>query len=312
MSFLNIKDRNLRDKMIEDYLAVKKRLKERNMNERMDDLAYRDELEDTFKPIVDSNERFTQEIINELKPLSNELVDIKKNIHSAEALSSRPKIGSKRKLVSSNGPLTDVFLHKYMNGNVDKMFGIRYENDNFMMGDKVVQFQGDNIIIDGEVYLGTPGLWSLITDKDSKQFNPDDYERYKELLYETQVLYRNFDSASSYPRANKSRKWKKILAPIWDDFQRDGIITSDDDDKYMTSIENDGDGLKMYLQRDGHCFNIHHKGNGIHFTLRPHLTGTQGRDGLFVRVGSSLYDGEGLLLGPKSPFRNIPILNLLL
>ena len=51
MSFLNIKDRNLRDKMIEDYLAVKKRLKERNMNERMDDLAYRDELEDTFKPV---------------------------------------------------------------------------------------------------------------------------------------------------------------------------------------------------------------------------------------------------------------------
>ena len=82
MSFLNIKDRNLRDKMIEDYLAVKKRLKERNMNERMDDLAYRDGLEDTFKPIVDSNERFTQEIINELKPLSDELVDIRKNILS--------------------------------------------------------------------------------------------------------------------------------------------------------------------------------------------------------------------------------------
>ena len=312
MSFLNIKDRNLRDKMIEDYLALKKRIKERNIKERMGDLAYRDELEETFKPLVDSNERFTQDIINELKPLSDELADIKKNILTVEDPSTRPKIGSKRKLVSSNGPLTDGFLHKYMNSKVDKVFGIRYENDNFMIGDKIVQFQGDNIVIDGEVYIGTPGLWSLITDKEPNHFNADHYEQYKELLHETQVLYRNFDSASSYPRANKSRKWKKILAPIWDDFQRDGIVTSDDDDRYMTSIENNGDGLKMYLQRDGRCFNIHHKGNGIQFTPRPHLTGTQGRDGIFVRAGSSLYDGEGLLLGPKSPFRNIPILNLLL
>ena len=34
-----------------------------------------------------------------------------------------------------------------MNGDddVDKMFGMRHENDNFINGDKVVQIQGDNI-----------------------------------------------------------------------------------------------------------------------------------------------------------------------
>ena len=36
MSFLNIKDPDKRDAMIEDYLALKKRFEERNMEERGD------------------------------------------------------------------------------------------------------------------------------------------------------------------------------------------------------------------------------------------------------------------------------------
>ena len=78
------------------------------------------ELEETFKPVVASNERMTQNIINELAPISERLVDIRKN-----EVSSRPKIGSKHKLVSSNGPLTGAFPHKHINGDVDMMFGIR-------------------------------------------------------------------------------------------------------------------------------------------------------------------------------------------
>ena len=50
----------------------------------------------------------------------------------------------------------------------------------------------------------------------------------------------------------------------------------------------------------------------MYVTPRPQLSGTRGQDGLFVRAGSNLYDGEGLLLGSKSPFRNIPVLGWLL
>ena len=35
-------------------------------------------------------------------------------------------------------------------------------------------------------------------------------------------------------------------------------------------------------------------------------------DGLFLKHGSNIYDGRGLLLGKNSPFKNIPILGLLL
>ena len=74
-----------------------------------------------------------------------------------------------------------------------------------------------------------------------------------------------------------------------------------------------GDGL--YLQKSGHCVKVEPvKGNGLYLT--PHrgggsLLGVHG-DGLYLKRGSTIQDGSGLILGPNSPFKNIPILNLLL
>ena len=94
-----------------------------------------------------------------------------------------------------------------------------------MIGDKIVRFQGDNIVIDGEVYLGTPGIWTFITDQIPKQFDQDDYERCKERLHETRVLYRNFDSTSSYPRANKSvRIFDLVVKSLSSGIQPSGVM----------------------------------------------------------------------------------------
>ena len=73
-----------------------------------------------------------------------------------------------------------------------------------------------------------------------------------------------------------------------------------------------GDGIKMYLQKQGRCFGLEKCGNGLKFIQRPKLgRGIRG-DGLYLRVGSSIYDGQVLILGSKSPFKNIPILGWIL
>ena len=41
----------------------------------------------------------------------------------------------------------------------------------------------DLILLDDEAYVGTHGLWS------PKTYTKEDYERYKELLHETNVMY---------------------------------------------------------------------------------------------------------------------------
>ena len=71
-----------------------------------------------------------------------------------------------------------------------------------------------------------------------------------------------------------------------------------------------GDGL--YLHKSGHCVKVEPvKGNGLYLTPHTRLSGGHG-DGLYLKRGSQIYDGQGLLLGRNSPFKNIPILNLLL
>ena len=47
--------------------------------------------------------------------------------------------------------------------------------------------------------------------------------------------------------------------------------------------------------------------NGMCVSSRPQLAGVRG-NGLHLTVGSSIYNGNGLLLGPHSPFKNIPVL----
>ena len=45
MSFFNIKDREARDKMMEDYIALKKKMKEENLAERVKGMDYQQHLE---------------------------------------------------------------------------------------------------------------------------------------------------------------------------------------------------------------------------------------------------------------------------
>ena len=57
---------------------------------------------------------------------------------------------------------------------MDKTFGIRYESGKFMIGDKVIKVQDDNIEMEGEMYMDTSGLWALITERNHKKYSTED------------------------------------------------------------------------------------------------------------------------------------------
>lgn len=69
-------------------------------------------------------------------------------------------------------------------------------------------------------------------------------------------------------------------------------------------------GKGLYLSKRGHgCAQIHLvEGGGIYLTPQQ----DEGYDGLYCKHGDAVYSGNGLLLGPNSPFKNIPILGLIL
>ena len=101
----------------------------------------------------------------------------------------------------------------------DTTFGIRYESGIPMIGNKEIKIDGDVIIVDGSSYHGISGLGSLVTDKDPDGYDESDYRWYTNLLHQTDALYQGFDRHTRYPRASRSKKWAKILRPIWNEIQ---------------------------------------------------------------------------------------------
>ena len=120
-------------------------------------------------------------------------------------------------------------------------------------------------------------------------------------------MHQEYNHLSHYPRANKSKKWKKILAPIWREFQEEGIVDEASESDVL------GNGIKMYLQKEGKCYDLKKSVDGaMQISPRPKLTGVCG-DGLYLRYpGSGIHSGEGFILGKNSPFKNIPILGWIL
>ena len=68
-------------------------------------------------------------------------------------------------------------------------------------------------------------------------------------------------------------------------------------------------GRGLYLQKNGHCAKVQLvNGGGLYLAPHPRL---HHGDGLFETDGSEI-KGKGLLLGPNSPFKSVPLLNILL
>ena len=71
-------------------------------------------------------------------------------------------------------------------------------------------------------------------------------------------------------------------------------------------------GSGLYLKKGGLVNQVETDGQGLY--LKPY----EGKglesygNGLYLKEGGKLYDGKGLLLGPNSPFANIPILGAIL
>ena len=71
-------------------------------------------------------------------------------------------------------------------------------------------------------------------------------------------------------------------------------------------------GSGLYLKKGGLVIQVETDGRGLY--LKPYKgkgLSSYG-DGLYLKQGGKIYDGRGLLLGPNSPFANIPILGAIL
>ena len=312
MSFYSIKDPVLRDYTIQEYLDMKKRIKKRNMDERLGSMNKYRSLQSQYKPIIHSQQEMREDIVKHLQPIHQNLADV--NEQQQMMRIKQEDLGfqqRKRRCTASlheNSPLSANFYNKLrqQDPNLDTSFGIYYDHDNILrIGSKPISIFQDNIIIDDREYRGTAGLWSLITEKNPKDYDIEDLKEYKELMDQTNALRRDFDPENQNPRSNKSKKWERILKPIWRDIIEDQQ-DDDDNDSDSNEEEEDGGGLmtmtkkrkvkkdpfrdgKIYLRKNGSCYRVKNvqSGEGLflssqHPSSSSALPGIIG-DGLFIK-----------------------------
>ena len=70
-------------------------------------------------------------------------------------------------------------------------------------------------------------------------------------------------------------------------------------------------GKGLFLKKGGCVSRIETDGKGLYLGPASSRGFESVGDGLYLKKGADLYDGSGLILGPNSPFKNIPILSMI-
>ena len=323
MSFYDITDPIERGKKIEALLKLTEKIKKGNYDERIGYEEHTAELEEDFKPILKGQEKMREEVVKQLQPLHQQLERI--------AVKQEPDLLDLSDIsVDDDKVLLKNYLTKLMtrDNTIDTTFGIRYEDNIFKIGNKTFKGDDHHLLIGEQAYVVTPGLWSLITEKQPDGYSKEDLHAYKAILHDAAVLHQDFNPENNLPRASRSKKWKDILSPMWLQIKLDEGHDSDESERTLMEMENSmedtsGSGVgggeflrdgKMFLRKDGMCYRVKKAhGNGLYFRKNPpYLLPGINYDGLFVKHKGRVYNGEGLILGKNSPFKNIPILGWIL
>ena len=167
-----------------------------------------------YKPITETQKATAREITEGLKPIREGIEKLPQAMQplgeaTGEAPEEEKEEEEEEELI---GKIAYEFLNKPYR---DTTFGIRKEKGRHYIGDTPVIIHRDNIIVDGEKFKGTPGLWELITSNKPQNYTEEDYDNYEDLMIMTDALHRNNDSSNPYPKASGSDKWKYILSRIW-------------------------------------------------------------------------------------------------
>ena len=210
MSFLKISDPAKRDAIVKEYLELKKNIRDNLLSERTGELELQTDLSKVYRPITETQKATAREITEGLKPIGE---GIEKLPQAMQPIGEATGEASGKEDLLDFGEIAKEYLK---DPDRDTTFGIHNEEGLYYIGNKQATIVNNNIIVDGENFEGTPGLWELIMSKnpDPEYFTKEDYENYAKLMVKTNALYRDNNPKSSHPKSSKSDKWN-LIRLIW-------------------------------------------------------------------------------------------------
>ena len=239
MSFLKISDPVKRDQTVKEYLELKKNIWDNLLLERTGEQQLQTELSKFYRPITEAQKATTREITEGLKPIREGIKKLPQAMQplgeaTGEATGEAPEEEDEEKEAEASpkslGKTAYNYLHRKEPYPRDTTFGIYLGKDgHYHMGrqidkegnvkenKKILTIAYNNIIVEGEKFRGTDGLWELIMEDNPRTYTKEDRDEYRDLLIKTNALHRDFNPKKPNPRSSGSYKWKTILGPIWFD-----------------------------------------------------------------------------------------------
>ena len=215
MSFLKISDPLKRDAIVKEYLELKKNIRNNLLSERIGEQQLQTDLSKFYKPITETQKATAREITEELKPIREGIEKLPEAIQPIVKATEEEEEEDE-----SVGEIAMSYL-KIPEKKRDTTFGIYKENGDHYIGNTHVIIKDDDIIIKdtGERFVGTHGLWKLITTKnltlDKIEWDKMDEKEYVRLLEKTHVLHQGNNPNNPHAKSSGGKKWNNILTFIW-------------------------------------------------------------------------------------------------
>lgn len=132
-----------------------------------------------------------------------------------DALTTNEGVDEIQNYLEQYGPNAKQYMSLYVTNDdkVDKStYGLRYNDNEWKIGNAKVTIQNDDFEIDGKWYEGTTGLYELIFMKnpDQSKVTDKDLNIYREIVDKTNADRRNYLSHSQI-RGSKSQKYKTYI-----------------------------------------------------------------------------------------------------
>ena len=225
MSFLKITDPAKRDFLVAQLIKSKKNIQQNDLTERVGDISLQRELTKLYKPITENQKELKGELsaIKESSVQATQAMQALPGALQAIRLPQYPSIDVYEDAKDETfrfelGKIATEYLQHYTSDkkSTDTTFGIYSKDGQFYIGDQPITIESNDISVGDTTYLGTPGLWELLTmaRPDDNIYNSVDLDNYAEILQKTNAMCH--PGNPNKPKSSRSQKYNEIIKPIWD------------------------------------------------------------------------------------------------
>ena len=270
MSFIKVKDPRKREELIRNFIETRKRIKDNFVARKVGESEYQTGLTKLFKPITETQKATAKEITEAQKAAAEKftsaLLPIKEGLENItvippiEAGEDKPALEMKKEEIEKFGPLATTYIGKYLSRdpNVDTSKAAIYkEGKTLKIGSEPLKIEDDKIIINDYPYIGTPGLWKLLTSKDipdKTEYKAKDLQDYILIMYDANTTRTGFNKDNK--RIGGNKKMNELIKPFviaLEEGGEDKLIKKiyehfgfeEETDEEETDEETEGEGLKI-------------------------------------------------------------------